>query len=331
MITGLSCSDLLIDSDNTQTYLKEFDQTWDFVNTVYPYFSLKNVDWDDVYAIYRPKVDNQKGDEFYNLLINMLAELKDGHIYIKTPGGQKISVFTPPRKIKDQYAYNPLVVRNYFDQDLFVTAVGGMEYGITKNNIGYIYISSFGSASNFIGSFQGAMNSIRNTDGLILDVRHNRGGDGVNANYVVSRFIVEPLISLDSYVLGEKTDSSSIQPSVQYGYFNPVIVLINGVSYSAAESFAEMMKQVENVTVIGDTTGGGSAGYYSNNFPASGNLDLSNGILVHVGTMDIRRYDGLPFEGIGISPDILIRQSEDDILSGHDLQLEAAIELLNNY
>lgn len=49
-----------------------------------------------------------------------------------------------------------------------------------------------------------------------------------------------------------------------------------------------------------------------------------------MGTTDWRRYDGLPFEWIGVPPDILVQQTKVDIENGIDKQLEYAIDLLNN-
>lgn len=40
-------------------------------------------------------------------------------------------------------------------------------------------------------------------------------------------------------------------------YTNPVVLWINGESMSGAELFPEVMKQLSNVTVVGDTTLGG--------------------------------------------------------------------------
>ena len=50
--------------------------------------------------------------------------------------------------------------------------------------------------------------------------------------------------------------------------------------------------------------------------------------MIHVGTLDSRRYDGLPWEWIGIAPDVRIEQTEVDIEAGRDKQLEYAIDML---
>ena len=44
--------------------------------------------------------------------------------------------------------------------------------------------------------------------------------------------------------------------------------------------------------------------------------------------IDFGRYDGLPWEWLGIPPDIRVEQTETDILAGRDKQLEYAIEML---
>ena len=49
---------------------------------------------------------------------------------------------------------------------------------------------------------------------------------------------------------------------------------------------------------------------------------------IEIGFIDIRRYDGLPWEWLGIAPDIRIENTEAEILAGRDKQLEYAIEML---
>jgi C-terminal processing protease CtpA/Prc len=121
--------------------------------------------------------------------------------------------------------------------------------------------------------------------------------------------------------MGNKETNSLIAASGSFAYTNPVVVLINGSTFSAGELCTEILKQLPNVTAIGDTTGGGSCGgnykYY-----------LPSGKMIHVGTLDSRRYDGLPWESIGIAPDIRIEQTGADIIAGRDKQLEYAIEML---
>jgi len=124
-------------------------------------------------------------------------------------------------------------------------------------------------------------------------------------------------------------DLDSIQPYQNDQYFKPIVLLVNGVSFSASEITAETFKQkIPQATVIGDTTGGGSLGYL--NASNNGDFRLPSGKLFHIGNLDVRKYNNEPYENIGIVPDIVIPQTEADILSGHDKQLEFAINFLLN-
>ena len=170
---------------------------------------------------------------------------------------------------------------------------------------------------------------LKNTKGLIIDIRQKRGGGYDNVEAVVSRFITEPLERPDFYCLGEKWDLPPFQPQGPFTYTNPVVVLINGSTFSAGELCTEIMKQLPNVTAVGDTTGGGSAGSQDNPPNARGEYYLPSGKMIYIGTIDLRRYDGFPWEWLGVPPDIRVVQTEADIKQGRDMQLEYAIQLLD--
>ena len=115
------------------------------------------------------------------------------------------------------------------------------------------------------------------------------------------------------------------EPQGSFQYINPIIVLINGVCYSTGDIFPDIMKQISGVTVVGDTTSGGSSGSTSS---ALAEYELPSGKRIYVGTTDWRGYDGLPLEWIGCPPDIRVEQTKEDIENGIDKQLEYAIDML---
>ena len=110
-------------------------------------------------------------------------------------------------------------------------------------------------------------------------------------------------------------------------YTAPVVALINGLPFSAGEFCAEMLKQLPNVTAVADTTGGGSVGGTEARGYRSP-FRLPSGKWFDIGNLNIRPYDGLPWENLGIPPDIRVPQPEADLRAGHDRQLEAAIAWL---
>jgi len=218
-------------------------------------------------------------------------------------------------------------VRKYFEKELRLTESRSIEYEILPDNIGYAFLSDF-HEDYLVNEFSEVLEYLKNTKGLIIDIRQKRGGSYANVEAVVTRFMTSPLERPGFYVLGEKWDLAPFQPQGPFTYMNPVVVLINGSTFSAGELCTEIMKQLPNVTAVGDTTGGGSAG--GNNDPPNARTEfyLPSGKMISIGTVDNRRYDGLPWEWLGVPPDIRIVQTEEDIKDGIDKQLEYAIEML---
>jgi hypothetical protein len=321
------CESLIVPSADSDQNVADFEVVWNAVNDHYPYLTFKGIDWDAVHTEFLPRVEASQGDEFYRVLNDLLYRLRDGHVYYKTPGGgREIYPWVPPRRLRDQDRYDPFVVRRYFDKTLTLSPTGAIEYGILPENIGYIFLSDF-HENYLIRDFPRVMAQMRNTRGLIIDVRQRRGGTPQNVAAVVAPFLTAPIPLPPAYLYGAVVDWPDVQPASGTPYTAPVIVLINGLTYSAGEFCAEMLKQLPNVTAVGDTTGGGSAGSTS----ASGYQHiwrLPSGKWFEIGNLDIRRYDGLPWESLGVPPDVQVIQPLDDLRAGHDRQLEYAIEQL---
>jgi hypothetical protein len=319
-----SCEKVIFNPAESNFNIEDFNAAWERVNTVYPYIEYKQINWDSIYTVYKLRAELAKGDEIYTILIEMLGELKDMHVHVKTDGGGYISTYLPPRWLKDKYAYDPIVVRNYFDKELRITGEGRIEYEIIQGNIGYIHMATF-DEDYLINYFSVALNYVKNTEALILDIRHNNGGSYQNLVAVVSRFITSPLEKPEYYVLGELIPLPPFEPQGSFQYVNPVVVLINGVCYSTGDIFPEVMKQISTVTLVGDTTAGGSSG---STYSAPAEYSLPSGKKIFVGTTDWRGYNGLPLEWVGVPPDILVQQTKVDLENGIDKQLEYVIEML---
>ena len=319
-----ACEGTLVSPAGDSKNMSDFEAAWTRVNSVYPYLDYKNIDWNVVYDRYKPGAELARGDEIFTVLIEMLGELKDGHVYVKTAGGEAIRTYYPRRWIRDKYSYDPKVVRTYYAGVPLITGEGTIEYGFMPGNIGYIFMGTFDD--NYLWKyFNGALEYVKNSDALILDIRHNNGGSRLNLKAVVSRFITEPLELPDFYVLGELIPQEPFEPAGSFQYVNKVVILINGVSFSTGDIFPMIMKQLPNVILLGDTTGGGSSG---STFSAPAEFELPSGKKIFVGTTDWRDYNGLPLEWVGCAPDIYVPQTKADIEAGRDLQLESAIKLL---
>jgi hypothetical protein len=309
---------------NNEQILADFEYAWHVADTTYPYMEFKRINWDSIYDVYHARALESNIAQHLVLIRDLLAELKDGHVFYHDYDGNMIFAYVPRRIKKDENTVSLEVIRSYFEVETKLSNSGKIEYEILPDYIGYAFLSDF-SEEYLKNDFPSVLDYLKNTDGIILDVRHKQGGSDRNIEAVVSRFMNAPIDRTDFYLLGEQIPLPQLEPQGPYTYDNPVVVLINGLTFSAGELFTEMMKQLPNVTAIGDTTGGGSCGA---NWNATGDYYLPSGTLIHIGTTDRRRYDGLPWEWIGIPPDIRIVQSAQDIQSGRDLQLEYAIDLL---
>jgi len=335
--SGLACSDpsgVAIDG------VADFEFAWAAVDSVYPFFEFKGIDWAGVYATHRPRAEHAAGGEVFVVLVEMLGELQDGHARLSPPTGTRIPLqegwfgssdgpiwpYIGPRSWRDMDVWRADLLLNYLDPDsIRVDEDSLIGYAIREDGIGYIRIAEF-MPHEITRDLDTALDHLRNTRALIVDVRHNSGGNHDTIREFVGRFLTEPLAAIEVYVLGELYPWPPVQPRGPFQYTNPVVLLINGRSFSGAEAFAEMMKQVANVTAVGDTTGGGSGAADDS---APGIFLLPSGTEIRIPTGEARRYDGLPWEWLGIPPDIRVEQTETDRANGRDKQLEYAIEFLN--
>lgn len=337
---GLACSDPAGVANDVSNGLADFETAWSAVDSVYPYLEFKGIDWDDIYAAYRPRAERANGTDAYLVLLEMLGELKDGHVWLRPPGGThipwqqgwfdgddgKIVPYIGPRFWRDTDVWRADLLLNYLDPDsIHVPGDSLIGYAIRDDGISYLRVTEF-MPHEITQTFDAALNYLRSTRAMIVDVRHNPGGNHDTIREFVGRFLTEPIDAIDVYVLGERYPWPPLQPRGPFQYTNPVVVLINGRSFSGAELFAEMMKQVPHVTAVGDTTGGGSGAADDS---APGIFRLPSGAEIGVPTGDARRYDGLPWEWLGVPPDIRVEQTEADRANGRDKQLEYAIEFLN--
>lgn len=321
IMTYLGCESIFLTDDPDSTNIRDFEMVWNRYNQVYPMFDYKNIDWDSIYHIYYPLALKAKGDEIYQVIFDMLAELKDGHIALITEGGYPVLTYVPPRMEKDLNAFDLNTVRKYYDEFPKFALNNSIEYIILEENIGYIYISTFrGNNTEYKSAFEQIFNDLKYVNALIFDVRSKIGGGNIK-NYIN---IISEITSVSTsviYLINWEYDTIRINPGHMLFSEKPIAVLINGTSISAAEGFSGIMSTLPNVTLIGDTTAG-LGGILGND------LILESGKRVTVVDGYGAGPNGEMVEWCGIPPDIRIEQSENDIKQGRDKQLGFAIEFL---
>ncbi len=325
----LGCHELLNDGEK-ESGLKDFDEAWNHINETYPFQMLayKGIDWNLMYDKYLEVANEARGEEIVQVLADLTAELQDGHIRVYTKGGASTRPFTPERVLKDEGAFDPETVHSYLVEAPKVAGNQSFEFGFFPNNIGYLRISSFsGSIAGSEDEIDDIIHAFADTSGMILDLRENRGGSSFVYDNILARFIDGPIDTEYAISNQEIREPYTITPAGRNGqYLRPIVVLINGTSFSGTEVFADRVRSQDHMTLLGDTTAGGGIG--------SSTVDprfyLSSGRSIKVNYEIILRRDSIPIERNGVVPDILIEQRKTDIKDGRDLLIESALELLSN-
>lgn len=307
-----------------QDRVGNFDALWTVVDQHYCFFDEKGVDWDEVYRRYRPKIDNRMGGlEFFNVCAQMLDELRDGHVNLSS--SFKTSYY---RKWWSDYPqnYDARLIEQYYLKFDYST-VGGIDYAILRENVGYMRYSSF-SYGIGEGALDGILNQFALCKGIIIDIRDNGGGDMTNVETLVARFIDRPILAGS---IRHKTGPGHNDFSEPYKYYykpaeagharwmKPVVVLTNRSTFSAANNFVSVMQYLPMVKIVGDTTGGGSGMPYSSEIPCGWGIRMS--------ACPIYDAKGLPTEN-GIAPTTGCKIDLDPqlALQGIDTMLEFAIK-----
>ena len=225
----------------------------------------------------------------------------------------------------------------------------------TGRRIGYIKTNRFDDdAAPLIDT---AMEAVKDTYGLIIDLRDNSGGN-ISSMRLASYFVPPPNLAVvllsRSFLnrLGsapEQLDLSKI-PRVTgvyttrgiidtmkkndggaafYGedlgerrYRGKVIVLINQDTGSAAEGFAWMMKNRPSITLVGRTTAGALLGGEPFNLPG--------GWVLTVPTHASWGADGKRYVDQAVSPDVEVKWTRQDFCDQRDPDMAKALDLLNS-
>ncbi len=179
----------------------------------------------------------------------------------------------------------------------------------SDDRIAYIHMKNMLSSS--LNEFVLKMTSANyQKDGLILDLRYNRGG---NVHDEVLNFLSQKEYFQWKYRNGKISPQPNFIPSSK-----PIVLLINEQSLSDGEVTAEGFKQLKLGKVIGTET------YHWIIFTTSD--QLVDGSSYRLPAWGCFTLDGQDLEKVGVKPDIHVPQAFDDRFKGSEFQLSRAIE-----
>ena len=203
----------------------------------------------------------------------------------------------------------------------------GLRVRRERGGYGIIEFNAFTQAVavDFTRALAGKLRGMR---GLVLDLRHNGGGEAEAMTEIASAFLPS------GKSLGQFTDRSGhirLEPQTRSVMFlaadsitrfhAPVVVLTSERTASAAEVFVAALKEAGRIRIIGNNTCGCVLAIRRRHLlPDGGALDVSE--------MDYRTAGGTRLEGTGVAPDEIISLDREDLRARRDLAIERAIKIL---
>lgn len=313
-----------------------FEHTWHLFNDYYPFMQQRNVDWQAQWDTYRPLVnEGTSPEDLFSILSQLVSPLDDGHIDITVETDVLDEEFSPalPKGwdtkallLSNEYnidtddafehlAYNALdnISERYGISELIHNEEDQIPvaWGKLEGNIGYIniagmgYFHSDGSVPNIDEALTNVnkqmttiIEGLKDTEGMIIDVRFNGGGHEDISLLIASYFTDKKRLAFtkENYNTGNATPLKEwyIEPNSNITYAKPVVVLTAENTASAAEVFTLSMRTLPQVTHIGETTQG--------IFSDSLSFDLTQGLSTSFPFQTYYSINNVAYETLGIPP-----------------------------
>lgn len=311
-------------SRQLSSFTKAFDELWADMDRHYSYFSIKqDVDWKALRRHYRPRVAKAASvEEFVEVLREMLAHLKDMHVWIAVKG--KV---IPTYRIPWKPNFNLKVALAQLAEEVEINPFAIV--GTTKRDrFGYLVIIRQSNATKaLVRRTVAEIRKRRDASGFIVDLRVGcNGGNELLARFLAAAFCErETVYAKHRYRNNRRHDafgpicSRVLMPSSK-PFTKTVICLIGPGCISSGEALVLMMRSLPHVITIGEATRGASGNPRPHQVQEFGfSVWFSRWV-----DMDT---EGIPFEGTGIHPAIAAKSA---LVSdrGRDVTLERATALL---
>lgn len=335
-----SCEKVFLKPNPNTDPLSIFNEYATLVQEKHAMLAPKNINIIQLRDSIRGTITGQENDkELFLKLATITHRLKDGHSVLSSDKYFHTYNITQGYPIGgDRNILNNNYINETASPNLSIDIDGEkiegtniqllkIAYGpiLNHNNIGYIRIPSFNVPIED-NTLSEAFKSIANTEGLIMDVRGNGGGDPSLAIKVASFLIDQALyIGDEKFKTGPgehdfSTSHVNINPTQNSNKYlkKPIIVLTDRGCFSATTTFCYAVDPIQNVTFMGQRTGGGS-GSLSDGF-------LANGWHWSLSTSEFIDLKGRHLDN-GFEPDISVAFDPNN--TSKDEVLEKAIEVLS--
>jgi tricorn protease len=269
---------------------------------------------DKLGPLLRPGIDIHEGDVILAINGRELSSVDPGDL-LRNQARKQVLLRVRP---KDKIEARDVLVKPISEEDDSDLRYREWEYSrreiveqASAGHIGYVHLRAMGAAD--INQWAEEYTPVFNRDGLIIDVRHNGGGN------------------IDSWILGKLIRKAWMywQPRVGKPYWNMqqsfrghIVVLCDEWTGSDGEAFAEGFRRLGLGKVIGTRTWGGEVWLSAGNNLADGGIATTG----ETGVFGPER--SWLIEGHGVDPDIVVDDLPHATFEGKDAQLDAAIKHL---
>jgi carboxyl-terminal processing protease len=186
---------------------------------------------------------------------------------------------------------------------------------------GYIHFNEFLDPGSMMPKLETALKGFAQAPGVILDLRGNPGGIGLMAMGIAGFFIDQEGLKLGEMKMRETTLKFVIFPRPET-YAGPLAILIDEGSASTSEILAGGLQDLKRARIFGVRSAGAAL--------PSDIIRLPNGDGFQYAQALYTSVSGKVLEGRGVTPDVVVQQTQEALLSGHDLVIEAADEWIRS-
>ena len=323
---------------------KNFEELWQTFHNRYPFFKLRNIDWEKQYDTYRPKVTNETSDdELFEIFCQMLDPLDDGHVSltVKATGHQKKRYFSPEKKPRFWQEFTKEQIKELFkttEKTLVAKGFGPpaeteawMLHYCRSQAFGYFRLLELEGVNKrkLTAALDTIARDFRDFDGFIIDIRDCPGGHDSTAITIINRFCDRERIAFHRKTkIGPGEDDFTplktwhIEPQGDAQFTGPIVLLTCDSVFSGGEVFALAIRELPQVTIIGDRTNGIFSYVLDKKLPIGWLYGLSYQVYFSA--------EMVCYEGTGIPPDIELLNEKANIEDGADPLITRALEVLKS-
>jgi carboxyl-terminal processing protease len=323
---------------------RNFEALWRTFQNRYPFFELRNVDWNKQREVYSPRLSDTTSDHaLFDILCEMLDPLDDGHVELKGKIGRarRVRFFTAEKKPRFHQEFANGRIKRLFQ----TTEKTLLSHGFGRPGRTSAWILRYCKSAEFAylrilelervnqRALTAALNRIAVDfaclKGFIIDIRDNPGGEDDIALAIINRFCDRKRVAFrrKTKIGPGKADFTPLrtwylEPKGEAQFTRPIVLLTCDAVFSGAEAFALAIKSLPHVTIVGDYTNGIFSYQLEKKLPNGWEYSLSHQVYLSA--------DMVCYEARGVPPDIKLLNEQSDIERGVDPLITRALRVLTS-